>query len=721
MIDTHFGYNPIAEISQEDYNRVLEERDQARAELDSTRKMLQMVMDNLPQQIYWKNAKLEFLGCNQLFSDEFQVENPDDLIGNREESYSYANGDRISRFFLSREYEVMHHGIPQYEVVEKFELNQQEVWVSASHVPLFQNGKIIGVLGSYHDITDRILNEQELKKHQDHLSDLVKSRTAELQAANAELEQSNHDLEEANLSKTRFVANISHEIRTPLNAVVAMTELMLDTQVTSVQQEYLSTIQESADSLLFAINDLLDFSKIEAGRLALEKIHFNLRETVESSLKSLAVKAYQKNLELLIDIDPDVPVMMKGDPLRIRQIIVNLVGNSLKFTSSGEILLKTSLKRLTDTQVHLQFSVSDTGIGIPKDRQESIFKPFEQVDNSTTRNFGGTGLGLSIVYQLVQLMEGQIAVESEEGQGATFHFSLTLEAIPETREPISLSGNCTFGGKSAVIVDDNASFTQITRSFLESWGFSVKTIDRLDAFDEWVASPCDIASPDLLIVDSRLHIENKLIESVRAARIRFGKQSHFLFSLTGGEILKKIEGDSILFDSGFIFKPLVGASLYAKLTTLFELERSRVARNSQPTSDACPERSYHVLFVDDRKLNQKIGQSLLLKFGHTVDFANNGVEAVQMVEKRSYDLVLMDIQMPLMDGYEATHVIREREKSTGIRLPIIAVTANALKGEIERTFKAGMDSYIPKPIRRDQLQSTIEAVMKQYPKSEPCT
>ena len=708
----------MTELSQEAYNKIVAERDQVRAELKSTRKMLQMLMDNLPQQIYWKNADLEFLGCNILFSEEFDVENPDDLIGCREESYSYETGDRISRLFLSREYEIMNRGIPQYEVVENFELNDREVWVSSSHVPLFQNGKIIGVLGSYQDISDRIRDEQELEKHRDHLSELVKSRTAALETANTDLAKSNQDLEEANLAKTRFVANISHEIRTPLNAVVAMTEFMLDTQVTSVQQEYLSTIQESTDSLLYAINDLLDFSKIEAGKLQLEKIHFNLRETVESSLKSLAVKAYQKNLEMLIDIDPGVPKMMKGDPLRIRQIIVNLVGNSLKFTSSGEILLRINLKQTLKDKIELQFSVSDTGIGIPKERQSSIFNPFEQVDNSTTRNFGGTGLGLSIVYQLVQLMEGDISIESQEGKGTTFHYNLKLDAISELNEPAPACEIGRFKGKSAVILDDNSGYIEITSSILERWGFSVTAIEQLNEFDGWIQSSSEITAPDLLIVDSRIGLETKLMGSMRAAKTRLGNKTHLLFSLTGGEILKKIEGDSVLFDSGFIFKPMVDASLCEKLKGLFNADGNKSIRNQNNTLTESSGKSLHVLFVDDRKLNQKIGRSLLLKFGHTADFANNGVEAVQMIERKQYDLVLMDIQMPLMDGYEATKVIREREKTKGTRLPIIAVTANALKGEVERTFKAGMDSYIPKPIRSAQMLSTIEAVMKQYSNTE---
>jgi two-component system, sensor histidine kinase and response regulator len=695
------------------------ERDEARAQLMETRNMLQMVMDNLPQQIYWKNRRLEYLGCNKLYVEQFGLENPEDLFGKTENECAITVEDSLRSLFKLRETEVMEHGIPQYNSLENIAVDGEQVWLDLSHVPLFRDGEIIGVLGTYRDITDRVTNEEELKKHRDHLSDLVKMRTLALEAANQELADINSDLgnanralAEANKAKGQFVANISHEIRTPLNAVVAMTELMLDTQISQMQQEYLTTILDSADSLLFTINDLLDYSKIEAGKLELELVKFNLRETIESAMRSLSVKAYEKDIELLIDVDPNIPGLIKGDPLRLRQIILNLIGNSIKFTFEGEIAISVKLNELTDHYIDLQFCFSDTGIGIPKERQVAIFNAFEQVDNSTTRNFGGSGLGLSIVSQLVELMHGSISLRSEMGKGSEFSFNLVFELVEESfkgrrRDPVG-----KFSGKSALILDDNKRYIEILDGCLKRWGFEVQVVEDFEVFRQTIPETQSI--PDLLIVDSMMKSPMEVIRVIGSAKKQWGEKCRILFMLKKGGMLTSIEADSVLFDSAYMFKPIVDFELCEKLQQVFCSEED----DCYPLH-TCKSVSLHsgeslnVLFVDDRPLNQKIGKALLTKFGHKVEFADNGEEAVKKSANSQFDIVLMDIQMPNMDGYEATRLIREREKKTGVHIPIIAVTANALKGEGERTLEAGMDSYIPKPIRSEHLQSTLDAVMKQ--------
>lgn len=696
------------------------QRDEARSQLKETRNMLQMVMDNLPQQIYWKNRQHRFLGCNKLFVEQFGLENPEDVLGKTDDEAELKLCDAIRALFKQREMEVMRHGIPQYHSLENVEADGEERWLDLSHVPLFRDGDIIGVLASYRDVTSRILDEEELRKHRDHLSDLVKNRTLALEAANQELANTNVDLgnanralAEANKAKGQFVANISHEIRTPLNAVVAMTELMLDTQISQMQQEYLTTILDSADSLLFTINDLLDYSKIEAGKLELEYVKFNLRETIESSMKSLAVKAYEKDIELLIDVDPDIPGFVKGDPLRLRQIILNLVGNSIKFTTVGEIGISVKLNEFTSHYIDLQFQVSDTGIGIPEERQAAIFNAFEQVDNSTTRNYGGSGLGLSIVSQLVELMHGTISLSSEYGKGSKFSFNLVFELVEESFGGRRRDPKGKFKGKTALILDDNKEFIRIIGGSLKRWGFDVLVIENFEIFSKQILSE-EGQIPDLLIVDSKMRDSGEIIDVVGAAKKFYGEKCKILFTLTRGEMLTKIEGDSILFSSAYMFKPIVDFELCEKLQSIFTSEDdNRHSGMMHKSVSLHSGESLNVLFVDDRPLNQKIGKALLTKFGHKVDFANNGEEAVEKSASQVYDIILMDIQMPKMDGYEATRHIRDREKKTGIHLPIIAVTANALKGDGDRTLEAGMDGYISKPIRSEQLQNALKKVMEQ--------
>jgi two-component system sensor histidine kinase/response regulator len=694
------------------------ERDQARAMLSETRLMLQMVMDNLPQPIYWKDRFGRFLGCNKLFSELSDLENPDELIGLTESEIQY-DGNPFKEAFAQRESDVMAHGIPQFHVIDALKRAQGHIWVDSCHVPLFRNDKIIGVLGTFEDITERIENEEELNRHRDHLTELVRMRTSELERTNANLEQSNRDLEKANVAldkaskaRSQFVANISHEIRTPLNAVMVMTELVMDTDITSVQREYLNTILESADSLLFTINDILDYSKIEAGKLSMEAIRFNLRETLESTMKALSVKAFQKGLELIIDIDPSVPPVMLGDPLRVRQVFSNLVSNAIKFTEEGEIRLKVAPKQLEDKVIRLDFEVQDTGIGIPVERQRAIFNAFEQVDNSTTRNYGGSGLGLSIVSQLVDLMQGDISLESEEGKGSTFFLTLQFEAIDGSYSLRKKDPLAAFSGKHAIIIDENEHWSEVLKSMLKRWGFDVQIIDSIAGIDSLAESQSEVQdSPDLIVVDPVFSNGKDAMKNLVNLQKAWIKQPRFLFALSVGQHVNHLEKRAQFQRTDYVFKPVVDHEVASKIESLFGKQESKQAASAEVGPEAIPLDNLKVLLVDDREMNLKIGKALLGKFGCDVETALNGEDAIESVKTGQFDVVLMDIQMPVMDGYEAARRIRNWEAENQVPgVVIYAATANERKDDIRETIDAGMDDYIEKPIRVNELRSKLEDV-----------
>ena len=693
--------------------RLRAERDEAKAKLRDTQKMLQAVMDNLPEHTYWKNKDRKFVGCNKLFAEVFGIESPEKLIGRTEEEICSERESLIYGVFLDRENEVMSHGIPQYHSIDRIEKEGHTTWLDTSHVPLFKEGEIVGILGSFEDITDRVAAEEELRKHRDHLSELVELRTKELEQTNWELEGSNRELEKANealqtasQAKSQFVANISHEFRTPLNAVVAMTELMLEGKISPIQQEYLTTILESSDNLLFMINDLLDFSKIEAGKLDLDITEFNCRDTIESLMKSVSVKAHEKGLELIVEIEPDTPSFLFGDPLRLRQILTNLLGNAIKFTDKGEIELSVKKIGEVDGKVELEFDVSDTGVGIPKDRQAAIFNAFEQGDNSTTRNFGGSGLGLSIVSQLVKLMDGEISLTSDVGRGSVFKFTALFGSLDFQKQPeVYRDPEKQFIGQKVVLIDDNVAAQLSISNLLKRWGFKVEVFSTIESWNQSLAT--ETLVPELLIVDSELSgMERSLTLLVQICEKH--PNLPILFTLATGKMLNRIEQKPLLKNADFIFKPIIDFELLEKVRSKDTKKPSFTDEGDFQLEDVSRnEDSPHILLVDDRGLNQKIGKSLLDRLGYRVSFASDGLEAVEMTAQERFDLILMDVQMPKMDGYEAARTIRKREKITGLHVPIVAVTANALKGEGYRTASAGMDGYLSKPIRLKPLKEMI--------------
>jgi signal transduction histidine kinase/CheY-like chemotaxis protein len=542
------------------------------------------------------------------------------------------------------------------------------------------------------------------------------------------LKQHTRDAEAANVAKGQFLANISHELRTPMNAIMGMTELALDEELTPCVRDFLQTAKDSADMLLELLNEILDFSRIETGFFQLESVPFSLRQIIEQTLKTMGIRAYDKGLELFADLPDDLPDQYVGDPLRLRQILLNLVGNAVKFTKQGEVVVSVAEERRGEraegrgdddaaaNQLHLQFAVKDTGIGIAPEHQQKVFDPFTQADASTTRSYGGTGLGLAISANLVKMMGGRIWVESLPGRGSTFFFTVALTAHPDAIDDSEdvLRALAQLRGLPVLIVSDNPTTRRILEQNLVHWGmepvsaadvptalakiheaiaveraFSLAIIEavmpQIDGFTlaGWIKRDPRLAKAMILIVTAN------------------SRQTHACRCQELGALC--------------VEKPISQSALFKAIEQSFGIACAppRIGADAPP-ADLPPqaERPLRILLAEDNVANQKMAMFLLAKRGHTVEITNNGREAVDLVSNREFDLVLMDVQMPIMDGFQATAAIRALPDAAKARLPIIAMTAHSMKGDKERCLSAGMDGYLTKPISSHEMFAALANLRK---------
>jgi PAS domain S-box-containing protein len=654
------------------------------ARLDEERHLLHQLMDNLPDHIYFKDRESRFTLVNRAHVARFGCRDASELIGKTDFDFFTPEHGQPA---WEDEQDLVHE---RKSVVSKEEretwADGRENWVLTNKVPLRDAAaRIVGTFGVSRDITDRKRMEQEL--------------SAAKKAA-----------EDASRAKSEFLANMSHEIRTPMNGVLGMTELALETELTPEQREYLAMIHSSAESLLAVINDILDFSKIEAGRLEMDRVEFDLRDSLEDTTRTLALRAADKNLELTCDIQPEVPAMVAGDPLRLRQVLMNLLGNAVKFTASGEVALLVEVQTIDGDRGTLLFTVRDTGIGIPPEKQKLIFEAFAQADASTTRTFGGTGLGLSIASRLVEMMGGRMWVESEIGKGSRFRFTAQFDIVRRPAEKTPSAGESKLRGLAVLVVDDNDTNRRLLTDILANWDMrpvaAASTHEALEVLNRENRAGSAVS---LVLSDVCMPGEDGFVLAERIRRDQQLAATPIILLASGGR-----RGDSArcreLGVAGYLIKPVRRSELRAAMLAALGAD-GRPPRQDGPaatTSSPVSRRFLRVLVAEDNFVNQQLIFRLLEKLGHFPILAVDGLQAAEEVSRQDIDLVLMDVQMPGMDGFQATAAIRQMEEKTGIHHTIIAMTAHAMKGDQERCLEAGMDGYLSKPIQLRLLREVLE-------------
>ncbi|MGA2256371.1 MAG: response regulator [Thermoguttaceae bacterium] len=657
--------------------------------LQQERYLLHTLMNYLPHNIYFKDARSRFIRINQAMARYFGLHDFHDAIGKTDVDFFT---DEHALQSLADEQEIVRtgRGIIDKEEKETWP-DGHTTWVSSTKLPLYdEEGRIVGSFGISQDIT-------------------AQKRVAEALRAAKEA------AEAASRAKSSFLANMSHEIRTPLNAVIGMTELVLKSNLTSQQREFLSTVRDSGEALLSVLNDILDFSKIEAEKLVLEREKFHLRESLGDTMKSFAIRAHQQGLELACFIHQDVPAWVVGDYPRLRQIVVNLVNNAIKFTQRGEVVLEVARENCSENtccpenKVELHFTVSDTGIGIPAEKHAAIFGMFEQADSSTTRRHGGTGLGLAIASRLVSLMGGRIWLQSEVGRGSRFHFTAFLDqADAESGEVADAEPLCVHGMR-VLVVDDNATNRRILDEVLSSWQLLPTSVENAAQAIQCLRQAERSGEPfPLVITDAHMpDVDGFML----ARQIREDREIHgpVIMMLTSGDRPNDMGECGRLGIAAYLLKPIKQSELLEAIELVLGILGTQQAQPGLADQRRSRCHSLRILLAEDSLVNQQLAVALLESQGHTVTVASNGREAVAATETGGFDLVLMDLQMPEMDGLEATAIIRANERNSGRHLPIIAMTAHALKGDRERCLEAGMDGYTSKPIDAKELFAAIES------------
>ncbi len=687
------------------------ERRKAEDQIAWSLSLLKSTLESTADGILVIDLQGRVINANQRFAKMWEI--PQDLMSTGDDSklLEYALNQLMDPDEFLRKVKEL-YASPESDSMDTIRFKDGRVFERYSK-PQWLNGKPEGRVWSFRDITERKQAEETL---------IVTNRHLEIATAHAN--DMATQAEVANIAKSEFLANMSHEIRTPMNGVIGMTGLLLDTNLSSEQRQYAEVIRSSGESLLTLINDILDFSKIQAKKLELEILDFDLRDLLEDFAGMMTVQAQKKGLEFLCAAHPEVPSYLRGDPGRLRQILINLTGNSIKFTAKGEVAVRIAVVSKNDNEAHLRFSVHDTGIGIPANRLDRLFQSFTQVDPSTTRQYGGTGLGLAISKQLAEKMGGEIGVISEEGKGTEFWFTVRLPLQPEQDHKRTMPAQIK--GVSILVVDDNVTNREILTTRLGSWGARVTEVpDGPSALETMHTAKAANAPFDVVITDMQMPGMDGLMLG-RAIRQDEGLCKTRLIMMTSlGPQNNNAEFAQIGF-AACLTKPVRPSDLYTRLTAV--LAGTSYSEVSHPVATGDSARrirngTIRILLAEDNITNQLVATKMLEKLGYRVDAVANGKEAVASLRTLPYDLVLMDVQMPEMDGYEATRAIRGG--SSGVpnpQVPIIAMTANAMQGDREKCLEAGMSDYLSKPVQVQGLASILERWLPQEadaPKDSP--
>lgn len=671
------------QLTDENHSRQKAEADlkQSRAELAESNKMLSDILDAIPVRVFWKNHELEFQGVNRLLLEDAGLNDVSEIIGKTDYQMPWAD---FADTFRKDDQTILDTGRPLLQIEEELvDGNGKHLWAKTNKVPLLNdNNEVIGVLGTFEDITQSKYAEQEL---------LVAKEQAE----------------QANIAKSEFLANMSHELRTPLNGVIGTLNLLAETTLNHRQDNLVNISKHSAESLLGLLNDVLDLSKIESGKLELDYHNEDLDELLSEVARGMAARAEEKDLELLCPAHFMSPCVAKVDRLRLRQILNNLIGNALKFTEKGSITVDMTVVKKAVPEATLRFSISDTGVGISEHEQSLLFERFKQLDGSSTRRQAGSGLGLAICRQLVELMGGRIGVNSTLGLGSTFWFEITVELAYRERLPHQDS---SLAGMSVVVLAENPTYQRYFADLLGNWSIQHQVADSLELFKEVLFEHHHEQTQTCVLImetDFFLNLDIDTLLSQLEFDVRF-------VLLASQSQLTRVPAKTEQHDCILLAKPLMQSEVFNALVGLRkDMPSERVQQQIKKVENGDFNET-KILLVEDNSINIIVAKGLIQMFGPTVEVAENGEQALDMLSKQRFDLVFMDCQMPIMDGYDCTREIRSSTSSViNHRVPIIALTANAMRGDREACLAAGMDDYISKPVEAETIHQMLKKWLAQ--------